>query len=506
MLNFMREKAQTIMLTTVILFILSLFGIGTYSLFSNRGKDSKSKADATSSLATLDGVPLDEAYFNRQFNQMFGAIPEDKRILLDPDIIDYYRFDALQKTISYQLMMREAEKQGIKALPQEVSYRIEQIAKMYQIKSVGELKRMLAEHKVPWSEFKRQQRDEIVVAKFMNGITGRISVAPADIKMAFIEIKARHILINPDPKITDNVEADMEALKKAESLYEMVLANRSKFADIAKKFSDDKTTAPNGGDLGWISRGQMVPEFEKQLYMLKPGEIAGPVKTMFGYHIILVEDRKDKEIPKGVTEKDVENQILQEKQAEAVRKWMRPLQDSANVVIFEPALKAYDFRTKNDYMHAMIEYQKEFSSQPQNLLLYVQIARMYDKLDRVDDAMSVFQKAMIYQKYNSQYQYPMLYFSYVEFLKKQNKLDMARDVLDTMFKYFKDKPVILDAIVTNFDKVLEKKKLDEIKAQLDVLTQKKKAPSTSGQDEDIKPFSLSPTGSTPQSPLRKKTN
>ncbi|MEK6558447.1 MAG: peptidylprolyl isomerase, partial [Candidatus Margulisiibacteriota bacterium] len=271
MLNMFRKYAREIVMVTVALFVVSLFGLGAFSWFG-RTQDKSSSKDGTSqsSLATLDGKPVDEPRFYRQFNQSFSAIPEAQRILVDPDMMDYYRYDALEKTISFMLMLREADKQGIKALPQEVHYRVEQIAKMYQLKSVGELKKILKQRKIPWKGFKNEQKEEIMVAKTVNGISGRVTVTPMDKLMAFTEIQARHILIKIQ---TDNMEEDVKALKKAERIYETVLSNRGAFSQYAKTYSEDKLSAENGGDLGWISRGQMVSEFEKQLYKMKPGDI-----------------------------------------------------------------------------------------------------------------------------------------------------------------------------------------------------------------------------------------
>ncbi|OGI06980.1 MAG: hypothetical protein A2Y40_06820, partial [Candidatus Margulisbacteria bacterium GWF2_35_9] len=345
MLSLLRSKAKEIIVITVGLFIISIFGLGAFSFF-NRDKSSSKQLEKNSKVALINGEPIDETRYYRQFNQLFASIPEEKRVLMDPDLIDYYKYESLQKTISYTLMINEAIKQGIKVLPQEINFRIDQIAKIYKLKDVNELKKLLKERNIDWKVFKEQQKEEVLVAKFMNGITGRVQVTPLDIKMAYTEIKARHILIKVN---TDNMQEDLNALKKAESIYEMVLANRKNFVEIAKKYSDDKQTAKNGGDLGWIGRGQMVPEFEKQLYKIKPGTIAGPIKTMFGYHIILAEERKDKKRPEGVTDKDVEDQILQEKQQEAIQKWLEPLQKSATIQITDPALQAYEYRLTNEY-------------------------------------------------------------------------------------------------------------------------------------------------------------
>lgn len=95
------------------------------------------------------------------------------------------------------------------------------------------------------------------------------------------EVKARHILIPGE---------DAKALDKIKAIRAKV--NTKNFAEIANKETQDPSGKDKGGDLGWFSAGRMVPEFEKVAFSLKKGEISAPVKTQFGYHIILVEDKK----------------------------------------------------------------------------------------------------------------------------------------------------------------------------------------------------------------------
>ncbi|WP_127716605.1 SurA N-terminal domain-containing protein [Halobacteriovorax sp. HLS] len=99
------------------------------------------------------------------------------------------------------------------------------------------------------------------------------------------QVKARHILLKTDST------TEMQQLKKITDLKKSLTVKN--FERLAKKNTEDPSGLENGGDLGWFSRGRMVPEFEKIAFSLKPGTISSPVKTSYGYHIILVEDRKE---------------------------------------------------------------------------------------------------------------------------------------------------------------------------------------------------------------------
>jgi peptidyl-prolyl cis-trans isomerase C len=116
-------------------------------------------------------------------------------------------------------------------------------------------------------------------------------------------IRASHILVKTEAE----AEKVLARLKKGE-----------KFAAIAKEVSIDKPSAANGGDVGYFSRGDMVPEFERAAAGLKVGETSGPVKTSFGYHIIKVTDKKTGPVIEFDRVKDVIMQRLSAEKQKAV--------------------------------------------------------------------------------------------------------------------------------------------------------------------------------------------
>jgi peptidyl-prolyl cis-trans isomerase C len=107
------------------------------------------------------------------------------------------------------------------------------------------------------------------------------------------QIHARHILIRfqgsaVPQRLGQKDLTDAEALQKAKDLRAKILAG-AKFADVAQAESDDVGSGANGGDLDTFGRGAMVPEFEKAAFELPVGQVSEPVRSAFGYHLILVE-------------------------------------------------------------------------------------------------------------------------------------------------------------------------------------------------------------------------
>lgn len=102
-------------------------------------------------------------------------------------------------------------------------------------------------------------------------------------------VMARHILLMTQNKSADDAKK-LEA--KAADLLKQVKGGAD-FAELAKKNSDDPGSAPKGGDLGWVTKGQMVPNFEATAFSLKKGEISNVIKTEYGFHIVQVTEREE---------------------------------------------------------------------------------------------------------------------------------------------------------------------------------------------------------------------
>jgi EpsD family peptidyl-prolyl cis-trans isomerase len=142
--------------------------------------------------------------------------------------------------------------------------------------------------------------------------------------VATSQIKASHILV----KTKEDAQKILERLNNGE-----------KFEALAKEASIDKVSGKNGGELGYFSRGEMVPEFEKAAAMLKVGEVSKPVKTQFGYHIIKVTDKKTGPVVEFERVKDIIAQKLSgERQKEAFDSYLEGLKKDYKIDVNEKAV------------------------------------------------------------------------------------------------------------------------------------------------------------------------
>jgi len=144
------------------------------------------------------------------------------------------------------------------------------------------------------------------------------------------ERKASHILISVDAGA--GADARQKARAKADEIYAELKRNPSKFAELAKQYSQDPGSAANGGDLGYFSRGSMVKPFEDAVFKMKTGDISPPVETQYGFHVIQLTGIKP-----GETRSfdDVRSQLETALKKERVGRKFAEVAENFNNVVFE---------------------------------------------------------------------------------------------------------------------------------------------------------------------------
>lgn len=220
--------------------------------------------------------------------------PEGKKELLDSMIVR-------------EVILEQAKKDGIDK-SKEVADRLEDLRKRLIVETYLK-KKVEQEAQVSDAELKKfydENKD-----KFKTGE----------------QVRASHILVKTEKEAQDI----LAQLKKG-----------ANFEDLAKKYSTDATAA-KGGDLGWFSKGAMVPEFDKVVFGLKEGQLSGIVKTQFGYHIIKVTGVR----PAGIrafdeVKEQIKSTLLPSKQQEIFQKMKEDLKKNAKVTINEDVLKNLD--------------------------------------------------------------------------------------------------------------------------------------------------------------------
>ena len=149
--------------------------------------------------------------------------------------------------------------------------------------------------------------------------------APQNIPIT--QTMARHILLRNRAGLSDQ-----DAERRLAGYRDQVRAKTADFGELAKKFSEDGS-ASNGGNLGWMGPGDLVPEFEQAMNRLQIGEVSNPIKTEFGWHLIQVLERREAQLTVEKQRQFARAAIRERKFEQAYQDWLRELRDTATVKI-----------------------------------------------------------------------------------------------------------------------------------------------------------------------------
>ncbi|HLD29227.1 MAG TPA: peptidylprolyl isomerase [bacterium] len=273
----------------------------------------------------------------QEYQKMMPKIEQEK------DKIKMLKEELLGQMIEEKLLVQDARKKGIKVTEKEVSDGLKEIRGRFATeKEFGE---ELKQQGITELQMEKRVRDQLMVIKLIEQEVRSKMTAPSDeeLKKFYSEnenemwepekVRVRHILIRVSTG-TDKASAR----KKIEQLASLVKVPGADFGELAKQYSEGPS-APQGGDLGFFARGEMLPEFEETAFNLKVGEMSAIVETSFGYHIIKCIGRKaeEKKNFEDIKE-DLRNYLFQLKMEESYRKYIRKLRDKASIEIDEAVL------------------------------------------------------------------------------------------------------------------------------------------------------------------------
>jgi len=273
----------------------------------------------------------------------------------------------VNELIVKELLNQEMEKRGIKVSNEDVDNAVKEIVD--KVGSKEQLNELLKQNGISSSQFKKDLTEEVKMKKLAKELVNS-EVSDADTKKYYNDnikqfkypekVRAAHILIavNPDEieeiitsdkenaglskeEIKKKVDAEIVSKKeKADKILAEAKKDPSQFAKLAKENSEDTTTAVKGGDLGFFAAQEMVPEFSKAAFAMKPNTISDVVKTNFGYHIIMVTDRMAAgQQPYEKVKNDIKGFLENQKQLEAIDKLVESLKKNATI---EYVNKEYD--------------------------------------------------------------------------------------------------------------------------------------------------------------------
>jgi foldase protein PrsA len=270
-----------------------------------------SGGSSTGAVASVNGQDISRA----EYDAKLEAGPQGKAVLT--------------QLVQGALIDQYAKDNHVDVSDADVDKKIDEYKSKYP---AGQFDSILKSQNLTMDDVRKIVRQQLTVTK---AVDGNVKVSDADIK-AYLDknhatldtpeqVQAKHILV-----------ADLATANKVEA----ELKGGADFAAEAKKYSTDPSSKDKGGDLGFFGKGQMVPSFQAAAFSQPIGVVGPPVKSPFGYHIIVVEAKKPKTIATLANSGDkIKAQLMQTQEQQQIPQFLAGLRSKATIQIYDDKLK-----------------------------------------------------------------------------------------------------------------------------------------------------------------------
>ncbi len=246
------------------------------------------------------------------------------------------RAEILETLITEKLLEEEVRKLRIDVTDAEVDRVVKGTMQEHGLDD-DKLKLALQHQGLTLEEYKDGLKKQLTKMKIIQlKVKSRVQVNDQDVKSSYAQrkaldagefrVRARHILflVPPGESGRPQEQRAKEALAR--------LQGGARFAELAKELSEDPGSKERGGDLGEFGRGEMVPEFERAAYTAEPGKVVGPVRTPFGWHLILVDERVAlKAKPEEEALADIRKRLFEDEMEAQFRQYLEELKRDAYI-------------------------------------------------------------------------------------------------------------------------------------------------------------------------------
>ena len=317
----------------VFLGVVSLVALGCNAAEPQANAESQAKK-----IATFEGGSVTQGELNQFAEQSgFGELSPD-----DPQYKAAIQ-QIMPQLVGVEIAKAYASEHNITVSDREVDQQIDKIKQQVgdQARASGQevsnqeaYEQALKQNNITEEELRDDLRETLPVQKVQEKVAGNAEPTDEEIQK-FYEQNKEAQFTTPEQRCVRHILFAKDQEQKSEDVKKQ-LEDGADFAKLAKEYSQDPGSAENGGDLGCLGKGETVPPFEEAAFGAEEGEIVGPVKTEFGYHILEVTDAKPQQTrPLSEVESQIRSQLSQEEQSQAFSKWLDEQKKQRNVKYLE---------------------------------------------------------------------------------------------------------------------------------------------------------------------------
>ncbi|MFO7838859.1 MAG: peptidylprolyl isomerase [Desulfosalsimonadaceae bacterium] len=292
-------------------------------------------------VAVVNGTKIPRDRLDQQLTMLKQRFASQGQQLDEKKMADI-KNSVVQNMVEKELLYQKSSELGIKVDSEQVQ---EQLASFKnRFNDEAQYKQRLASMGYTEDQLRHEIQQSMAIQQLIEEeIASKIDITDEDLKSYYDnnskefenpkQVKARHILIETGKEAD---EKEKQAARKKIEKIQKRLEGGEKFSELAKEKSDCQSSE-SGGELGFFSKGQMVPPFEKAAFSTEPGSVSDIVETRFGYHLIKVEDKKaaSKESFDDVKD-DIKEQMRQQKIQEKLPGYVENLKEKADIEIDLP--------------------------------------------------------------------------------------------------------------------------------------------------------------------------
>ncbi|MDH3363156.1 MAG: peptidylprolyl isomerase [Gammaproteobacteria bacterium] len=299
------------------------------------------QVSAYGAAARVNGVDVSNSVLEKSFEEYQRENNVNIAAIRYPNRVKEMKREVLEHLIDEELVWQTVQAKDLFASPQEVDQSLEEIRAQFGSEDRF-LTRITIDGFTPES-YRDYVRRTVSAANYMQKVSAAATVSSEEVHDFYVNnpdkfhipesVKARHILLKVHPSA--NEETRNAVRERMQRIVEQ-LADGANFAALAVKYSED-TSASAGGDLGYFQHGQMVKPFDNAAFALQVGETSGVVETIYGLHIIKLEDRQPSQVvPEEMASEQIYSYLLDVKRRQAIRDEIVALRADAEIEILLP--------------------------------------------------------------------------------------------------------------------------------------------------------------------------
>ena len=289
-------------------------------------------------VAIVNDDVITEADIHTSTNALLES-HEDSALGAKPDSVEGQRL-ILRRLIEQRLILQEAKRADLSVSSDDVLERLQEMRQ--HAGSDDAFVHALEEMHLSQEQLKMRIREQLMIQRLIDTkVRVGILISPQEVAKELAahpeldrpgdRVHARHLLI----RVREGTTEAAARTRIEELLHE--LERGADFAELAKRYSED-SHASQGGDMGWVAQGELMPELDAALFALKPGACSQPIQSRLGFHLIKVEERRSA-ASLSVTEanRSIFQRLYQQKFQDAFGRWLTQLKHKAYIEIPEPS-------------------------------------------------------------------------------------------------------------------------------------------------------------------------